>query len=178
MQKTNRGFTLIELLVVVLIIGILAAVALPQYQVAVAKSRLAAVIPTAKEMANALELYYLANGTYPPDSSEDFGFAFSLPDGCTNAGATTGAYCPNGVLYDLLDYGTPTVLGANRNVKLGYVFWLDHSARPGVRQCVAATADKTANQACKSLGGVVTSGASTRYFSSVLDEPTTSYDLP
>ncbi len=77
----KQGFTLIELLVVVLIIGILSAVALPQYQVAVTKSRLSAVIPTTKEMANALELYYLANGAYPPDSTEDFGFDISVPRG-------------------------------------------------------------------------------------------------
>ena len=64
-MKNKQAFTLIELLVVVLIIGILAAVALPQYQKAVEKSRAAQVIPLLKSIYQAADTYYLANGTWP-----------------------------------------------------------------------------------------------------------------
>ena len=71
-SKTSRkrGFTFIELLIVVLIIGILAAVAVPQYKLAVAKSRTVEAITILKAITDAQEVYFLVNGTYTNNLNE------------------------------------------------------------------------------------------------------------
>jgi type IV pilus assembly protein PilE len=63
-MRNKKGFTLIELLVVVVIIAILAAVALPQYQKAVEKSRAVEAFINVKNIYDAEKLYFLSIGEY------------------------------------------------------------------------------------------------------------------
>ncbi|MBP5403755.1 MAG: prepilin-type N-terminal cleavage/methylation domain-containing protein [Elusimicrobiaceae bacterium] len=83
MLSKGQGFTLIELLIVVLIITVLVAVAVPQYQKAVIKSRIFGYMPFVKSLVQAQEAYYLANGryaTYFEDLDVDFPKSCKLQD--------------------------------------------------------------------------------------------------
>ena len=66
----QKAFTLIELLVVVLIIGILASVALPQYQKSVAKARATQLIIASKAIATEQNTYLMSNGIYTEQADE------------------------------------------------------------------------------------------------------------
>ena len=159
-----NGFTLIELLVVVLIIGILAAVALPQYQPAVLKSRLATTMTGVKAIAQAAEIYYLANGQYPNDDVKDLDIAeFS---GCTTLHGGE-IHCGN-IRYNLNTAPTYSALPdhvagevfVNGTRKVVYRQYLDHLASgseawAGKRECEATDTSSLSHQVCKSLGGVI-----------------------
>ena len=63
-KQNNKGFSLLELLVVILIVGVLAAIALPQYRMAVTKSRVASILPLMRRWLDAYAEYNLRHGSY------------------------------------------------------------------------------------------------------------------
>ena len=87
-NRCKKGFTLIELLVVVLIIGILAAIALPQYQKAVEKAKAAEMITLVGNAKKAIEIYLLENGGFPSDDVD------MLRSGVLDIDLTNSLICP------------------------------------------------------------------------------------
>ena len=69
-KSCTQGFTLIELLVVVLIIGVLASIAVPQYQRAVDKARATEAVVQGRALQNALILHYQSTGEFVPADLE------------------------------------------------------------------------------------------------------------
>ena len=150
----SKGFTLIELLVVVLIIGILSAVALPQYTRAVEKARATELITALNTLEKAVDIYVLANG-YQTVNLEDLDMldvTLPIEDGFLgkNIQLDTISCTATSCLIDLIRVG-----------KAGPIGWeiastKDSATGKWTRNCIVGD-DEYSDSLCRSLqsSGVV-----------------------
>jgi prepilin-type N-terminal cleavage/methylation domain-containing protein len=88
-MRDNKGFTLIELLIVVVIIGILAAIAIPKFSATREKAYFAAMKSDLKNLASQQEIYYSDTYSYSTLQTQ---LAFTNSDGVTvTVGVATGS---------------------------------------------------------------------------------------
>lgn len=89
MRDNKQGFTLIELLIVVVIIGILAAIAIPKFSATREKAYFAAMKSDVKNLASQQEIYYADNYSYTA-ATVDLAFTNSEGVTVTIAASTSG----------------------------------------------------------------------------------------
>ena len=148
--KTGKGFTLIELLVVVLIIGILTAIALPKYLVAVEKAKAASVMQAGNAIFDAKERYFLNFGSYPLYFKDlDLDFSWQTPDIVFTNGTERYRDETNGYY---LSYGGGPILLIDKGNQTTYNYiFLFCSVNKKIYCVGSKDAD---DKLCKSLGGV------------------------
>ncbi len=158
-RAIKSGFTLIEMLIVVLIIGILAAIALPQYQLARDKSKFSTYQALVKTIAEAQRRYYLISGTWTGQLTD---LDIELPKG-TNV----TLYLGTGIIYDnewychmqpARTHSTPAYVQCSDKDYHGYgeeVATITGVPEYNIQTCHTLENDARGIRLCKALGGAL-----------------------
>jgi len=126
MKNNAKGFSLLELLVVILIIGILAAIALPQYQRATEKAKMAEAVILLKAIAEAQQRYYMVHNKYLTCTETD---QLDIDFGnFTNASyPACGGKQSDNFIYITSNYGGTYIAFAQRKPLYKYYFYITKS---------------------------------------------------
>ncbi|TVO35475.1 pilin [Vibrio algivorus] len=122
-KKLQKGFTLIELMIVVAVIGVLAAIAMPQYQKYIAKSEVASALATLTGAKTNVEAFAVSNGEFPDGSTAgqtatDLGIP-EMPLSVSSGVALTPASGAAGsIVFTFADVPKASALAANQNLTL------------------------------------------------------------
>lgn len=156
-SKNKKGFTLIEMLVVVLIIGILAAIALPQYQLTIDKATFAKLQATVASLRDAYDEYYMIHGV----ATRKFeNLSFTMPndfikvmsDNMINCVQNKDMFC---CMSDSGSSHSGLINCGKNDSSIIYVesfFGKNYETVQHVGRCLALINNKRANRLCSSLG--------------------------
>ena len=150
-RSLRRGFTLIEVLVVVLIIAVLAAVALPQYQKAVMKNRYATLMVTVNTLATAEEIYFMEHGVY----TNNFESLAVQPSGCTLSNDKRSCTYPWGSCVLDIQWDDNVSCVNKSTLNNGYAYYFKGGKyHNGGRRCWAFSSEDKYNKLCEQMGGI------------------------
>ena len=164
-NKKYGGFTLLEMLVVVLIIGILAGIALPQYQMAVTKAKVASILPLMRRWKDALYEYKLQHGSYEDADADALGVSWTIDGQKTS----DGLYCWGSSFWFECSANEDGESGdiycdhiMSDESKFSIVMYQADEKTPeklrGMTTCECETEGEESEKVCKALGGKLISG--------------------